>query len=185
MARRAGTLLGLTVGVIAAVWPSTAHGAWPLFHVANGERPWPLADAGFLMVDPYESRVVRIGPDGRRLVVAGTGEPGFAGDGGPADAAQLASPSAVAAAADGALLIADIESNRVRRIGADGVIMTVAGNGVGAHDRGDGGPAVRAALPSPYDLAPMPDGGFVVAAGTRVRRVTRSANDRYRPDSGA
>ena len=171
-ARLAGTLLVATVGVVTAGWPSIAHGAWPLFHIADGGQPWPLADGGFLMADRTESRIVRVAPDGHRVVVAGTGSRGFAGDGGPAVAAQLAGPGAVAVLAGGGLLVADTDNNRVRRIDADGVIVTVAGNGTGRHDGGDGGPAVRAALPVPFDLAPMADGGFVVASGGRVRRVT-------------
>jgi len=76
--------------------------------------------------------------------VAGTGVGGFSGDGGPATLANLNSPSDVAVAADGSILIADYSNHRIRRIGPDGLITTLAGNGVGFN--GDGGLAIQADL---------------------------------------
>jgi sugar lactone lactonase YvrE len=77
-------------------------------------------------------------------VVAGTGAPGFSGDGGPGPEATLSDPSAVAVAPNGDVYFVD--GNRVRKVSAaDGVISTVAGDGH-AGSRGNGGPAVRASL---------------------------------------
>jgi sugar lactone lactonase YvrE len=62
--------------------------------------------------------------------VAGTGKPGFGGDGGPAAQAQLKQPHSIAFAPDGALLICDIGNNRIRRVDlTTGVIETYAGTG--------------------------------------------------------
>lgn len=82
-----------------------------------------------------------------------TGEPAgrarFAGDGGPALAARLNFPTAVAIDAEGNIYIADTMNHRIRMVeAATGMIRTIAGNG---HPRysGDGGPAVSAGLQDP------------------------------------
>ena len=69
----------------------------------------------------------KIGANGTATTIAGTGAAGFSGDGGPAAAAQLYGPSAVAIASDGTIYIADSGNNRVRKIALDGTISTVAG----------------------------------------------------------
>jgi sugar lactone lactonase YvrE len=62
--------------------------------------------------------------------IAGTGRPGFSGDGGPATAAQLNQPHGIAVDAAGRIYIADIGNHRVRSIDAGtGLIKTLAGNG--------------------------------------------------------
>jgi hypothetical protein len=74
--------------------------------------------------DTQGHRVLRITDDGRVNTVAGTGVDGYAGDGGPAILAQMRSPGALAVSVDGELYIA--EFGRVRRVGRDGRIVTVA-----------------------------------------------------------
>ena len=64
--------------------------------------------------------------------VRGHGAQGFAGDGGPATAAQLSIPFGVAPTADGGFLIVDVGNQRIRKVSAAGTISTVAGNGVAA-----------------------------------------------------
>ena len=78
--------------------------------------------------------------------VAGTGQPGYSGDGGPGTRAQLREPNDCFLDGSGGLLIADIQDQRVRRLdlGA-GVITTFAGNGEKVRS-GDGGPAVNASI---------------------------------------
>src|SRR5436305_8790906 len=80
--------------------------------------------------------------------VAGNGNVGFGGDGGPALAAVFATPIAVAALPGGGYLVADPGNHRVRRVAPDGAITTVAGNGT-AGSGGDNGPATRAQLNFP------------------------------------
>lgn len=124
---------------------------------------------GVLVVEGLNNRVLHVTRAGAVTVVAGTGARGFSGDGGPATEARLSRPRAVAAGADGAVLIAD-GANRVRRVGADGIITTVAGNGSGGSG-GDGGPATAAGVPRPSAVAPTGDGGLLIASANRIRRV--------------
>jgi trimeric autotransporter adhesin len=93
----------------------------------------PLAadEAGNLYVGS-QARVWRLSPDGVVTPVAGTGEPGFSGDGGRAIQAQLSKPTAIAVDAAGSIYIADDTGGslgtRIRKISPDGVIRTIAGN---------------------------------------------------------
>jgi sugar lactone lactonase YvrE len=140
-------------------------------------------DGAVYLADAGNHRVRRVAPDGTIATVAGCGERGFAGDGGPATRARLARPEGVAVGADGALYIADTGNDRVRRVGPDGVIATVAGAGgrrLAADDEevvvrvgGDGGSATAAQLNWPSDVAVGPDGGLYVADtyNGRIRRV--------------
>ena len=129
-------------------------------------------DGGFLIADHGNHQVRRVSPAGTITTVAGTGAAGFAGDGGPATAAQLDFPTGVAATADGGFLIADVSNNRVRRVSPAGTITTVAGTGAGGF-AGDGGPSIAAQLNAPFGVAATPDGGFLIADNFnyRVRRV--------------
>ncbi len=124
------------------------------------------------IADDGRDQVLRRSADGRLAVVAGTGLSGFSGDGGPAvDAAlDLDGPTSVAVAPDGALYIADTANDRVRMVGTDGIITTVAGDGTPG-DGGNGGPAADAPLERPTGLALGPDGGLYIADGTAVRKV--------------
>ncbi len=128
-------------------------------------------DGTVYIADTGNGRVRRVAPNGVITTIAGS-VPGFAGDGGVASAALLNGPHDVAVASDGALLIADSGNNRVRRIGSNNVITTVAGTTVGFG--GDGNPATTAQLNSPTSVAALPNGGFLVADAnnSRVRRVT-------------
>ena len=83
--------------------------------------------------------------------VAGSGQMGFSGDGGPATAASLSYPLGVAVDAAGNLYIADHGNNRIRKVSPSGTISTVAGNGAGGFS-GDGGPATAASLLFPTGL---------------------------------
>jgi sugar lactone lactonase YvrE len=103
----------------------------------------------------------------------GTGEKGFAGDGGPAKAASLNGPFDIAFDSAGNLFFSDTFNHRIRRVDAQsGVITTIAGNGEAGYS-GDGGPAVRASLNEPYGIAIDRAGNIFVAdrLSRRIRRI--------------
>ena len=133
------------------------------------------SDGSLYIADTLASRIRRIAPDGQMSTVAGriTSENGFEGDGGPATDALFNVPNTVAVGPDGSLYIADENNGRVRRVGPDGIITTVAGNG-SLHFSGDGGPATQAGLTN-FDHAVVgPDGGLFIW-GSNSRRVRRVA----------
>src|SRR5438477_410013 len=98
----------------------------------------------------------------------GTGEKGFAGDGGPAQAALLNGPFDVAFDRAGNLYFSDTFNHRIRRVDArSGGITTVAGNGEPGYS-GDGGPAIRASLNEPYGIAIDRAGNIFVARDVKL-----------------
>lgn len=106
--------------------------------------------------------------------VAGNGEHGYSGDGGPATEAMLASPIAVTCNDNGDLYIADHRNSRIRKVDAGiGTITTVAGTGERSFS-GDGGPATQAAIALPRDVALGTDGSLYIADGAnnRIRKVS-------------
>jgi sugar lactone lactonase YvrE len=133
------------------------------------------ASGNLYVADGWNARIRRVAPSGTITTFAGTGDPSHSGDGGPAASAGL-SPTGLAADPDGtALLLADEENNRVRRISFDTtVVFTVAGTGEFGY-LGDLGAATAAGLRSPWRAAIGPDGALYVAdsENMRVRRVDR------------
>lgn len=103
------------------------------------------ASGNLYIADYFNMRVRKVTPSGTITTVAGNGNKGFSGDGGPATSASLYAPSAVAIDGLGNLFIADSDNYRVRKVTPAGIITTVAGNGVQGSS-GDGGPATNAAL---------------------------------------
>jgi cysteine-rich repeat protein len=118
-------------------------------------------------------RVRRVDPTGVVTTVAGTGTPGFSGDGGPATSAQLRSPYGVAVDGLGTLYIADTVNDRIRRVDATtGVMTTVAGTGIKGFS-GDGGAATSAQLAFPAGVAVDGLGNLYIADtdNHRIRRL--------------
>ena len=107
-------------------------------------------------------RVLKVDASGIITTIAGTGDWGFGGDGGPATEAQFRQPRGLATDTLGNVYIADQNNHRIRRVDALGRITTVAGTG----DRGsggDGGPATAAELSSPTAVATDRAGRIYVA----------------------
>ncbi len=121
-------------------------------------------EGGFYLSVSSQNQVYRVTADGRMILVAGIGTPGFSGDGGPATSAQLNHPAGLAVDADGNLYIADTDNNRVRKVDADGVISAFAGNGTEG-SKGDGHSAISAQLNHPQSLA-VDSAGYVYIADT-------------------
>ncbi|HEV7864679.1 MAG TPA: phytase [Acidimicrobiia bacterium] len=124
------------------------------------------------IADSSSARVRMVGPDGIITTVVGTGAEAFSGDGGPGTQATIKNPKGLKVGPDGALYISDGMNHRVRRLGLDGIITTVAGNGNDA-SAGDGGPAKAASLRTPRGLDFDAAGNLYVADGdgNRVRRI--------------
>ena len=109
--------------------------------------------AGNVFVADRDASVVRkIAANGTITTVAGSGTPGFAGDGGAATSAQINGPFGVAVDAAGNLYIADTGNEVVRKVSPDGTMSTVAGTGTRGY-LGDGGAARNAWLNGPEGVA--------------------------------
>lgn len=105
--------------------------------------------------------------------VAGTGEVGYAGDGGPATEARLSDPYEVRFDSDGNMYFVEMLNAVVRRVdAATGVISTIAGTGERGFS-GDGGPAVAATFNRPHSIALDGKGSLFVAdiGNHRIRRI--------------
>ncbi|HMB71600.1 MAG TPA: hypothetical protein VKU85_19980 [bacterium] len=107
----------------------------------------------------HNSMILRVDLDTGMLErIAGTGNRAFSGDGGPALAADLHFPIATVALPTGAIIVMDEANVRVRRIGANGIIRTICGNGPPGGYSGDGGPAVDAEFNLPWGQSALPVG---------------------------
>ncbi|HTW66692.1 MAG TPA: hypothetical protein VME17_18860 [Bryobacteraceae bacterium] len=133
--------------------------------------------------DPLEHLVLRVSPSGTLNVIAGNGIAAYSGDGGPATSAAIAaadnpdqyagapfedSLGGILADAQGNIYFAD--GSRIRRVGNDGTITTVAGGGT--QSPGDGGPATEAALGIVNGIALDAAGNLYFCETNRVRKMT-------------
>lgn len=116
------------------------------------------ADGSLYVTDWQNRRVRRVEPSGRISTVAGNGETGIGGDGGPATAAPLMSPGPLAVASDGSLFVAD--ACTVRRVDPQGIISTIAGDSTTCGTTGDDAPATSAQLGDILGLAFGPEGSL-------------------------
>lgn len=145
---------------------------------ASLRRPYGVAadaSGNLYIADSYNNVVRRVAPNGIITTVAGTGAAGYSGDGGPAVKAQLNRPESLALDASGNLYIADTFNSVVRKVGQDGTVTTVAGNGVKGFS-GDGGPAASASLNMPTGVAMDASGDLFISdfGNQRVRLVGSS-----------
>lgn len=125
------------------------------------------------LADTTNQRIRKIDTAGIITTVAGTGQQGYSGDGGPATKATLALPQGVTADAAGNIYFAD-NATRVRKVDAAGVITTVAGSG-SPLGLGDGGPATSAGM-TPVWVAVDGQGNLFIAdaGGKKIRKVNPS-----------
>lgn len=106
--------------------------------------------------------------------VAGTGQRGFAGDGGPAKEAKFDGPKGIAIGPHGNVFVVDTENQAIRKIDTKtGIISTIAGDGPKARGYGgDGGPATKAKLDRPHGVCVDRD-GIIYIGDTNNHRVRR------------
>jgi len=135
------------------------------------------ATGNMYIVDKDKNNVRKITPNGIITTVVG-GQiftKGSIGDGGPAINARLNVPTTIAFDAVGNMYIADKNNYRIRKVDLNGIITTVAGNGIGAY-AGDGGQATAASLFNPTQVAFDATGNMYIAdyGNNRVRMVNTS-----------
>jgi uncharacterized protein (TIGR03437 family) len=114
------------------------------------------------IADTGNRRIVKVLSGGGPIVIAGTGNLGDSGDGGPAVDAELGDPTGVAVDAAGNVFIADTLNSKIRKVTPDGIISTVAGDGIQAYF-GDKGLATNAALYFPHDVTVDSSGNLYIA----------------------
>ena len=124
------------------------------------------------IADRENHRVRRVSSGGTITTIAGTGQSGFSGDGGPAASAQLDLPSGVALDGQGNIYIADLGNDRIRKMRPGGTITTFAGGGTPDFPGEDGGPATSAWLDSPGGVAVDAQGNVYFAEGASIRKVS-------------
>src|SRR4030095_1067897 len=133
----------------------------------------PASAPDLYIADGKNNRVRRVaGSSGLIETIAGDGEYGYDGDGGNAQNASLRFPFDVAVDAAGNVYIADTFNNRIRKVGTDRRISTIAGNGAMGYS-GEG-LATQESLSNPYGVTIGPDGNLYIAdlANNRVRKVS-------------
>jgi hypothetical protein len=122
-------------------------------------------EGGYLIAERDTEKIRKVSPQGIIDTVTGTGMPcpdptDPCGDGGPATRAQIHQLHFVISSPDGGFLIADRLDNRIRKVSADGVTTTVAGNGLPCRPHpdscGDGGPATEARISYPQVISCCP-----------------------------
>ena len=142
-------------------------------------------DGSVYIADPLYHQVRKVDPNGNISLFAGGAVRGFAGDGGPANAAQLDTPTALVVDTGGQVYIGDSGNHRVRRVSIFGNIATVAGNGQIAPSPatapvlpGIGGPATTVPLNTISALAFASNDDLLIADGgnNRIFRLSNSGN---------
>ena len=129
------------------------------------------------IADAERHRIFKMDAAGVIFPYAGTGEPGFAGDEGPAYAAQFLRPRGLAMDLANHLYVADSGNHRIRRISPNGEITTIAGSGAtgegnGAYE-GDGNIATMARLSNPNAIYADQSGNIYItdSGNQRLRRL--------------
>jgi streptogramin lyase len=128
-------------------------------------------DGAFYYCEYTGQRIRRIGKDGTITTIAGTGQVGFTGDGGPALEATFNKPHELRFDTVGDLYIVDMVNHAVRKIDMKtGLITTIAGTGQPGYG-GDGGPAVKAQFKQPHSIQFGPEGDlYICDIGNHVIR---------------
>ena len=131
------------------------------------------SSGNIFITDQDNHRIRKVDTSGNISTVAGSGTPGFSGDGGPATSAKIQSPLRVELDPSGNLFFTDFNNRRIRKVDTSGTITTVAGTGAAGFS-GDGGPATSAQLGLfPGGVAVDSSGNLFIAdkSNNRIRKV--------------
>lgn len=167
---------GRLTAVMGSAWGAVGDGGSALAAQLAAPVGVALDAAGDIYLSDAAARLIRkIDANGIITTVAGDGEQGFDADDVPAIAAPLNGPRGIAIDSAGNLYIADADNHRVRRVGVDGVMHTVAGTGTQGF-AGDGEAASAAQLSEPSGVALDSVGNLYIAdtGNNRIRKVTPS-----------
>ncbi len=128
------------------------------------------------LTDGWNHIVRKVDAAGIITTVAGNGSDDYSGDNGPAIEAGIGSPRGVTIDQAGNLFIAEITTDRIRKVDVNGMITTVAGNGSSGYN-GDNGPATEATLSNPFGVAVDQAGNiFIVdSLNRRIRKVAAAS----------
>ena len=152
--------------------PATKAGVW-------GARAVAVATNGSVYIVQKQGSAVRVVDPATGIIehVAGTGDHGYAGDGGPMDDAVFDRPKELCMDGEDAILLVDTEVPAIRRIDlSKRLVTTVVGIGNGQHHfTGDAVPATSSSLARPHGVAIGPDGAIYIgdSENHRVRKVIR------------
>lgn len=168
---------GIGVIIAGTGYPGTAHSGIPALasDLADVQGLSVDSQGRVYFCDSANHVVLRIEKDGLLTKVAGTGEGGFNGDGRPATRASLKKPFDVRLDVHDNIYIADFGNHRVRKIGQDGIIHTVAGTGEAGYT-GDNGPAHLAQLNGPYGIFIDRETRLLIADSLNhvIRRISKN-----------
>jgi sugar lactone lactonase YvrE len=132
-------------------------------------------EGNLYIVDHSNNRIRMVDTSGIVRTIAGTGNEGFSGDGGPAVEAELDHPDGIFVDVDGTVYVADAGNDRVRRIDRNGIITTVAGTGRPGYS-GDSGAATEAQLKEPEHVwVDANENLYILDTGNQVVRLVDRA----------
>jgi len=163
------------ISTVAGNGDNNSYGDAGLATSAALSNPFAVAVAadGTIYVTDHYTVIRKVAPDGIISTLGGDQDCGSSscGDGGPVANAHFNNPIGLAIARDGSLLV--LESAKIRRVGTDGIVTTIAGNGTNGYMQpGDGGLAVDAQFYAVYGIAVAPDGSILLRDEGRMRRIT-------------
>jgi sugar lactone lactonase YvrE len=178
------TITLLATVVLAALIPARAAAVatligtgMPGYSQTQVNNPYGMTigpDGALYWCDLDNQRVRRMDLATKRVTdVAGNGQKGYTGDGGPATEASLSAPHELVFDAKGDLYFAERDNNVIRKVDMKtGIISTVAGTGMAGYS-GDGGPAVKALLRQPHSVIRDRDGNLLICdlANHRIRKL--------------
>jgi trimeric autotransporter adhesin len=165
---------GMITTIVGTTQGFSGDGDSSLFAQLAMPKTMALDKNGNLYIADHQNhRIRKVSTAGIISTVAGNGTAGFSGDGGPATSATLNGPFGVAVDSQGNIFIGDTSNHRLRKVRTDGIITTVAGNGVVGYS-GDGTLGTQTSLNRPMGIVFDSAGNLYIGDCTnrRLRKLT-------------